>query len=49
MASRMRGAAELIDLSMLETQILGLTYANFRSRAVAIGLVGVTEILPGIG
>ena len=25
-ASRMRGAAELIDLSMLETQILGLTY-----------------------
>jgi crotonobetainyl-CoA:carnitine CoA-transferase CaiB-like acyl-CoA transferase len=26
MASRMRGAAELIDLSMLETQILGLTY-----------------------
>jgi crotonobetainyl-CoA:carnitine CoA-transferase CaiB-like acyl-CoA transferase len=26
MASRMRGAAELIDLSMLEAQILGLTY-----------------------
>ena len=26
MASRMRGAAERIDLSMLETQILGLTY-----------------------
>jgi crotonobetainyl-CoA:carnitine CoA-transferase CaiB-like acyl-CoA transferase len=26
MASRMRGAGELIDLSMLETQILGLTY-----------------------
>ncbi|MBP1821551.1 CoA transferase [Mycobacterium sp. OAE908] len=26
MASRLRGAAELIDLSMLETQILGLTY-----------------------
>lgn len=26
MASRMRGAAELIDLSMLECQILGLTY-----------------------
>ncbi len=26
MASRMRGAAELIDLSMLESQILGLTY-----------------------
>jgi crotonobetainyl-CoA:carnitine CoA-transferase CaiB-like acyl-CoA transferase len=26
MASRMRGAAELIDLSVLETQILGLTY-----------------------
>ncbi len=26
MASRMRGAAELIDLSMLEVQILGLTY-----------------------
>jgi crotonobetainyl-CoA:carnitine CoA-transferase CaiB-like acyl-CoA transferase len=26
MVSRMRGAAELIDLSMLETQILGLTY-----------------------
>src|SRR4029453_6363600 len=26
MASRMCGAAELIDLSMLETQILGLTY-----------------------
>jgi crotonobetainyl-CoA:carnitine CoA-transferase CaiB-like acyl-CoA transferase len=26
MASWMRGAAELIDLSMLETQILGLTY-----------------------
>jgi crotonobetainyl-CoA:carnitine CoA-transferase CaiB-like acyl-CoA transferase len=26
LASRMRGAAELIDLSMLEAQILGLTY-----------------------
>ena len=26
MASRMRGAGELIDLSMLEAQILGLTY-----------------------
>ena len=26
MASRMRGAAELIDVSMLEAQILGLTY-----------------------
>jgi crotonobetainyl-CoA:carnitine CoA-transferase CaiB-like acyl-CoA transferase len=26
LASRLRGAAELIDLSMLETQILGLTY-----------------------
>jgi crotonobetainyl-CoA:carnitine CoA-transferase CaiB-like acyl-CoA transferase len=26
LASRMRGAAELLDLSMLETQILGLTY-----------------------
>ncbi|MBE1549485.1 crotonobetainyl-CoA:carnitine CoA-transferase CaiB-like acyl-CoA transferase [Mycobacterium sp. OAS707] len=26
MASRLRGGAELIDLSMLETQILGLTY-----------------------
>ena len=26
MASRMRGAAQLIDLSMLEAQILGLTY-----------------------
>ncbi len=26
MASRMRGAAEVIDLSMLEAQILGLTY-----------------------
>jgi len=26
MASRMRGAGELIDVSMLETQILGLTY-----------------------